>query len=67
MATDEHKFRQVGSAATVGLPSDTSYFGRWGRVGESGQNSLEGPRSAEEAVAIFMKKFKDKTSYDDDL
>ena len=29
--------------------------------------TLTGPRSAEEAVAIFMKKFKDKTSYDDDL
>ena len=67
MAIDEHKFGQVESAATDCLPSDTPLFGRWGRVGESGQNSLEGPRSAEEAVAIFMKKFKDKTSYADGL
>lgn len=37
---------------------------RWGRVGESGQNSLEGPYgSADPAIDHFGKKFKDKTSY----
>jgi poly [ADP-ribose] polymerase len=36
---------------------------RWGRVGENGQNALDGPTSLDGAVASFSKKFKDKTSY----
>lgn len=34
---------------------------RWGRVGESGQNNLAGPSTADAAIKNFEKKFKDKT------
>lgn len=40
------------------------FFGwnRWGRVGESGQNSMKGPFSnAADAIKDFEKKFSDKT------
>jgi predicted DNA-binding WGR domain protein len=36
---------------------------RWGRVGEGGQNSLDGPTSEAAAVASFQAKFKSKSSY----
>ncbi|KAL4226502.1 Poly [ADP-ribose] polymerase 3 [Mactra antiquata] len=36
-------------------------WNRWGRVGESGANSLKGPMSKDAAVKDFEKKFKDKT------
>ncbi|KAL8585846.1 hypothetical protein ACOMHN_040071 [Nucella lapillus] len=37
-------------------------WNRWGRVGESGQNSLKGPfGTADNAIKDFEKKFKDKT------
>jgi hypothetical protein len=32
-------------------------------VGESGQNSLDGPSDAAAAISSFEKKFKDKTGY----
>lgn len=34
---------------------------RWGRVGEKGQDKLEGPSTAAAAISAFQKKFKDKT------
>ncbi|TRY92956.1 hypothetical protein DNTS_014833 [Danionella cerebrum] len=34
---------------------------RWGRVGETGQNSLAGPSAVDAAVKSFEKKFKEKT------
>lgn len=34
---------------------------RWGRVGESGQNNLASPSTADAAIKNFEKKFKDKT------
>jgi predicted DNA-binding WGR domain protein len=36
---------------------------RWGRVGEAGQSRLEGFGTAEEAVAAFARRFKDKTGH----
>jgi poly [ADP-ribose] polymerase len=36
---------------------------RWGRVGEPGQNNLDGPSDVGSAIAAFEKKFKDKTGY----
>lgn len=34
---------------------------RWGRVGELGQNKLDGATNADAAIKNFEKKFKDKT------
>ncbi|MCX4239708.1 WGR domain-containing protein [Paraliomyxa miuraensis] len=39
-------------------------WNRWGRVGETGQSSMRGPLSLDEAVSEFEKKFKSKTSND---
>ena len=36
-------------------------WNRWGRVGESGQNSLKPFGSKEDAIKEFEKKFQDKT------
>lgn len=45
------------------LVSDGNYYcwTRWGRVGESGQNNLASPSTADAAIKNFEKKFKDKT------
>lgn len=45
------------------VQSGGSYYSwnRWGRVGESGANSLKGPIDLASAVKDFEKKFKDKT------
>jgi poly [ADP-ribose] polymerase len=37
-------------------------WNRWGRVGEGGQNSLQGPVALAAAVKAFESKFKDKTN-----
>ncbi|XP_066950265.1 protein mono-ADP-ribosyltransferase PARP3-like [Macrobrachium rosenbergii] len=39
-------------------------FTRWGRVGETGQNSIDYQDNAEAAIKAFKKKFKDKTKND---
>jgi poly [ADP-ribose] polymerase len=36
---------------------------RWGRVGERGMNATLGSGSFQEALAVFEKKFKDKTGH----
>ena len=47
------------------LQAGGSFFSwtRWGRVGEPGQNKLDGPMGKAEAIAAFKKKFKDKTTH----
>lgn len=37
-------------------------WNRWGRVGETGQSSLQGPSDLPKALKAFQSKFKDKTS-----
>ncbi|XP_068207144.1 protein mono-ADP-ribosyltransferase PARP3-like [Palaemon carinicauda] len=39
-------------------------FTRWGRVGETGQNSIDYQDNVEAAIKAFKKKFKDKTKND---
>ena len=45
------------------LQNGNNYYAwnRWGRVGESGQSKLFGPKSKAEAIKDFEKKFSDKT------
>ncbi len=42
---------------------DYKTWTRWGRVGERGQSKLLGSGSLNEALAIFDKKFKDKSGH----
>ncbi|MDG1482028.1 MAG: WGR domain-containing protein [Myxococcota bacterium] len=37
-------------------------WNHWGRVGEGGQSSLKGPYPLTQAISVFEKKFKSKTS-----
>ena len=40
-------------------------FTHWGRTGAVGQSKLDGPfGTAEEAIALFEEKFKEKTDND---
>lgn len=47
----------------VNASGDAFSWTRWGRVGEGGQNNLDGPTSIDNAKALFEKKFKDKSGY----
>ncbi|TFY57593.1 hypothetical protein EVG20_g8485 [Dentipellis fragilis] len=57
-----NKFYVIQLLHPIGNNSFSILFTRWGRVGETGQKQVKGPFAAAQAIAMFKKQFKDKTS-----
>ncbi|KAA1468416.1 PARP-domain-containing protein [Dentipellis sp. KUC8613] len=57
-----NKFYVIQLLHPIGNNSSSILFTRWGRVGETGQKQVKGPFPAVQAIAMFKKQFKDKTS-----